>query len=138
MTFPAEVMRYKEIAKSAGEHYDVPYELILSIMWWESGGQNIQTPNSAGAVGLMQIVPRSHPECKDLVTPRGQIECAAAILREYNDGEGWDMEGIEHTVASYYAGPGYVGRTQPANWSPGVKRYVHGICSIYERETKND
>ena len=138
MTFPPEVRRYTPLATAAGRRYGVPYQLILAVMLWESGGQNIRHPNSAGAIGLMQIVPSAHPECTDLVSPAGQIDCGARILRDYNEGEGWGKDGAQTTLARYYAGPGYVAHHRREEWAPDIARYVAGIYGIYERETGND
>jgi len=138
MTFPPDVRRYTTIATSAGKRYGVPYELILAVMLWESGGQNIRRPTRAGAIGLMQIVPDAHPECADLVTAVGQIDCGARILHSYNEGAGWGKEAVELTLARYYAGPGYVEHHRRDEWAPDIERYVAGIYAIYEREANND
>jgi len=138
MTFPPLVRRYTPIAQAAAKRYGVPYKLIFSVMLWESGGQDIRRPNSAGAIGIMQIVPEAHPECTDLVSTRGQIDCGTRILRDYNESAGWGKEGIEYTLARYYAGPGYVQSHSRDEWADDINRYVAGIYAIYERETKND
>jgi len=138
MSFAPPVSHFTPLAQAAGKKYGVPSKLILSVMLWESGGQNIRKPNSAGAIGLMQIVPSAHPECHDLVSAAGQIDCAASILRAYNDDEGWHKEAVEYTLARYYAGPGYVQNHRRDEWSPDIARYVAGIYGIYERASADD
>lgn len=65
---------------------DIPPELILSVMQKESSLRPKIT-NSYGAVGLMQVVPRWHPEkikgSESLLDPKVNVRVGTQILQEY-------------------------------------------------------
>lgn len=55
--FPAEVLRWCELITHYARKNNLPADLIAALVWLESGG-NPQAYSSAGAVGLMQVMPR--------------------------------------------------------------------------------
>lgn len=91
----------------ASRRFDVPQGWIFAVKRAESGGE-VRAVSSAGAVGLMQIMPETWAELRaryglgsDPFDPRDNILAGAAYLREM-----WDRYGdVAATLAAYNAGP---------------------------------
>jgi soluble lytic murein transglycosylase-like protein len=99
------IARFVAIAYEAGEHYRVDPLLILAVMAIESR-YNPVAESLVGARGLMQVIPKYHPEKLDqhggeqaLLEPEVNIKIGAQILREYQRRFG-DTE----TALQVYAG----------------------------------
>lgn len=81
-------IKYKEIIVEYSERYDIPPELISSIINAESGFDK-DSVSSVGAVGLMQVLPSTATEISnkfgyseyDLYNPRTNIEFGCYYLR---------------------------------------------------------
>lgn len=95
----------------ATKRYDVPEIWIRSVMRVESGGNQYQggrlTMSSAGAMGLMQVMPETYQELEsrynlgdDPFDPHDNIMAGAAYLREM-----YDIYGSPGFLAAYNAGP---------------------------------
>lgn len=104
---------YKPIFDAASARYGLPAGLLLRVGEVESS-LNPLARSSAGAVGIMQIVPRWHPSLGQAgaLDPEKAIWYAAKILRAWRDEFGtWSL-----ALAAYNAGPGAVrqyGNTVP-------------------------
>ena len=91
----------------AAQRFGIPVRWIVAVMRGESAG-DVRAVSSAGAVGLMQIMPDTWAELRtryglgrDPYTPRDNILAGAAYLREM-----WDRYGdIGAMLAAYNAGP---------------------------------
>ena len=99
------VARFVATAYRAGEQHSVDPLLILAVMAVESG-YNPVAQSTAGAQGLMQVIPRFHLEKlidhggeHALLEPEVNIQVGARILREYQRRFG-DTE----TALQMYAG----------------------------------
>lgn len=55
--YPAKILRWCELITQYAHKNDLSADLVAALVWQESGG-NPQAYSSAGAVGLMQIMPR--------------------------------------------------------------------------------
>lgn len=82
-----EVRRYVDLAwLEARKHRDVEPELILAVIQKESSLKP-HASNKYGAKGLMQVVPRWHPEklakSESLLDPKVNIRVGSQILQEY-------------------------------------------------------
>ncbi|HLJ05458.1 MAG TPA: transglycosylase SLT domain-containing protein [Acetobacteraceae bacterium] len=97
--------------REATKRYDVPEIWIRSVMRVESGGNQYQggrlTMSSAGAMGLMQVMPETYQELQsryslgdDPFDPHDNIMAGAAYLREM-----YDIYGSPGFLAAYNAGP---------------------------------
>jgi len=95
----------------ASKRYDVPELWIRSVMRVESGGNEYLggrlTMSSAGAMGLMQVMPETYEELQsryslgdDPFDPHDNIMAGAAYLREM-----YDIYGSPGFLAAYNAGP---------------------------------
>jgi len=107
----------------ASSQYGVDPLLVTSIMEIESGF-NINSGSSAGAVGLMQLMPSTAAAIGvDPYDPLGNVCGGTAHLRTLLDSfSGWGTYAVTDAVAAYNAGAG------------AVQQY--GGCPPY-RETRN-
>lgn len=97
------VLSYKDLIIEASQEYNVPPDLLAAMMDQESRGVNGRT-SSAGAEGLMQIIPKTQKALgvTDPFDPRQSIFGAAKLMRENLD----IFPGREDlAVAAYNAGP---------------------------------
>ncbi len=97
--------------REASKRYDVPELWIRSVMRVESGGNEYVggrlTMSSAGAMGLMQVMPETYQELQsryslgdDPFDPHDNIMAGSAYLREM-----YDIYGSPGFLAAYNAGP---------------------------------
>ena len=89
---------FVSVAYRAGEKYSLDPLLILAVMAIESRYNPVAESN-AGARGLMQVIPKYHPEKlephggeESLLVPEVNILVGAQILREYLRRFGGDTE----------------------------------------------
>jgi D-alanyl-D-alanine carboxypeptidase len=92
--------------REASGRYGVPEQWIREVMRQESGGQE-QAVSSAGAMGLMQIMPDTFDGLRqryalgnDPYEPRNNIMAGTAYIREM-----YDRYGAPGFLAAYNAGP---------------------------------
>lgn len=91
----------------ASRRFGVPPTWIWQIIRVESGG-NVAAVSSAGAMGLMQIMPATYAELRrryglgaDPFVVRDNVLAGTAYLRELHD-----RYGVDGMLAAYNAGPG--------------------------------
>ncbi|MFG1230422.1 lytic transglycosylase domain-containing protein [Xanthobacter wiegelii] len=104
---PASADAYAEPITEASQRFGIPAAWIRAVMVTESAA-NPRAKSSAGARGLMQIMPRTwaalrarHNLGTDPYDPRDNILAGAAYLRELHD-----RYGAPGFLAAYNAGPG--------------------------------
>jgi soluble lytic murein transglycosylase-like protein len=119
------------LAEKYGSMYGVDPKLIMAQMKQESGG-NPQAVSSAGAIGLMQIMPETaRVECgltrEQLFNPELNIQCGVKYLRKlYDQFKDWRL-----ALAAYNAGPGAVKKYGGIPPYRETKTYVANIMSSY-------
>ena len=98
---------YAAYVAEAAQRFGVPAHWILAIMRRESAGDARAVSPEKGAMGLMQIMPRTWDELRaryglgrDPFDPRDNILAGAAYLRELHD-----RFGSPGFLAAYNAGP---------------------------------
>ncbi|MBB5685023.1 lytic transglycosylase domain-containing protein [Sphingobium boeckii] len=107
----ASIAQWRPYAAAASERFGIPMDWIMQVMRIESGGQTMLggrlIRSSAGAIGLMQIMPKTwaalskrHALGDDPDEPRANIMAGAAYLREMHD-----RFGYPGLFAAYNAGP---------------------------------
>jgi soluble lytic murein transglycosylase-like protein len=94
-----------ELADAAADKYGLPRKLVRSVMAAESGG-NPRAVSPKGAVGLMQLMPRTARDLgADPRDPAQNVDAGVRYLRDllvkYNFG-------LWHALAAYNAGQGAV------------------------------
>lgn len=121
---PAAGREYKKLFDDASARYGLPRNLLARVAYQESRfRQDIITgklDSKAGAKGIMQIVPRWHPNV-DPLDPIAAIPYAAEYLRRLYDKFGsWN-----DALAAY-------------NWGEGnLRRWKQGSPITMPIETKN-
>jgi len=137
---PAQLMnRWDDVIGQAARKFYVPKDWIVAVMRRESGGRTMMAPgrpivSSAGAVGLMQIKPRTYDEMRrryklgaDPLDARDNIFAGTAYLRQLHKRYGYPA-----MFAAYNAGPGRLedhlqrGASLPAQ----TRAYVGGITRV--------
>lgn len=116
----------------AAARFGVPIDLVVEVIRAESGGQ-VRAVSSAGAIGLMQVMPATYAELRarhglgaDPFEVRDNVLAGTAYLREM-----LDRFGLPGAIAAYHAGPGRyadhlaTGRRLP----PETLAHVHRIAS---------
>jgi LysM repeat protein len=113
-SIPAPFDKWAEFIHSAAEKYNLEASLIASVIWYESGGNNIVGKNGH-AFGLMQIDARRYPDWikanSQGLEPSSNIDFGASILRNclnrfQNDRQlalaaySLGIEAIEYSVSS--------------------------------------
>lgn len=117
----------------ASQRFGIPERWIRAVMRVESAG-DVRAISSAGAMGLMQIMPETWTELRtqhrlgrDPYDPRDNILAGAAYLREMHD-----RYGSPGFLAAYNAGPGryeeyLAGRPLPAE----TRAYVTALVPLF-------
>ncbi len=119
--------------EEAARRFGIPTAWIRAVMGAESAG-DVRAISSAGAMGLMQIMPDTWAELRvrhrlgrDPYNPRDNILAGAAYLREM-----YDRYGSPGFLAAYNAGPGryeeyLAGRPLPAE----TRAYVAALLPSF-------
>ncbi|MDP1908451.1 MAG: lytic transglycosylase domain-containing protein, partial [Hyphomicrobium sp.] len=117
----------------AARRFGIPERWLRAVMRAESAG-DVRAISSAGAIGLMQIMPATWAELRvrhrlgrDPYDPRDNILAGAAYLREM-----YDRYGSPGFLAAYNAGPGryeeyLAGRPLPAE----TRAYVAALVPSF-------
>ncbi|MCL6577986.1 MAG: lytic transglycosylase domain-containing protein [Candidatus Bathyarchaeota archaeon] len=120
---------FKDYINAASQKYGVDPAIISAVIYQESGG-NPNAISSAGAIGLMQIMPATGAsECgftqPQLFNVQNNIECGTRYLKKIYDQYG----DIQWAIAGYYGGPG----TPPTSTkgTPPVYKYVSDVIRHY-------
>lgn len=105
---------YKPLLMAAEDRHGIPRWLLCRLAWQESRFRDDiitgRTASSAGALGIMQIVPKWHPEISraDILNPPAAIDYAASYLarlaRQFGN---WEL-----ALMAYNWGPGNVRKWQ--------------------------
>jgi soluble lytic murein transglycosylase-like protein len=104
---PALPARYRQAFAAAAADYGIGIELLQALAWSESGFDPAAR-SSAGAIGLMQLMPDTARALGvDPHDPQQNIRGGAAYLREQLDRFDGDLE---RALAAYNAGPAQVER----------------------------
>jgi hypothetical protein len=127
------VDRYAAFITEAAQRFGMPEHWIRAVMRVESAG-NVRAISSAGAMGLMQIMPATWAELRvrhrlgsNPYDPRDNVLAGAAYLREM-----FDRYGSPGFLAAYNAGPGryeeyLAGRPLPAE----TRAYVAALVPSF-------
>lgn len=125
---------YAAYISEAAQRFGIPTHWILAVMRQESAGDARAVSPEKGAMGLMQIMPRTWDELRaryalgrDPFDPRDNILAGAAYLRELHD-----RFGSPGFLAAYNAGPTrYAGHLATGRRLPRETRdYVAALAPL--------
>jgi hypothetical protein len=131
---------FAAFVSEASKRFAVPEHWIRAVMHVESGAKQ-QARSSKGAMGLMQIMPKTWTELRarhglgaDPFDPRDNILAGAAYIRELHD-----RYGAPGFLAAYNAGPGrYERHLATGRPLPGETRtYVATLAPMIEGKRVN-
>ncbi len=95
---------YKSVIEGLASKYDIPSKLLMSVVHSESGF-NPNATSSAGAIGLMQLMPGTARDLGvDPTDPMQNLEGGTRYLKQQLDRFG----SVPLALAAYSAGPGAV------------------------------
>jgi soluble lytic murein transglycosylase-like protein len=119
---------YSNLFQAAGARYDVDPELLALVAQKESGF-NPSAVSSAGARGLMQLMPATARSLgvADPFDPAQAIDGAARLLRGHLDAFG----NVPEALAAYNAGGGAVRKYGGVPPYAETQRYVQWITDRY-------
>ena len=117
--------QYDDLLNEAGQQYGVDPRLLKAIMTQESGG-NPNAISSAGAKGLMQIMPSNFRSTgvTDWTDPRQNIMAGAKIMAENLKSSGGNIP----LALRYYNG-GY----DTSRWGPQNRAYPGAVLGHYQK-----
>lgn len=141
--------RWKDEIAQASARFAIPQAWIASVMAAESGGntelQGRPSTSSAGAVGLMQVMPETYETLRqryglgaDPFDPTNSIQAGTAYLREM-----YERYGYPNLFGAYNAGPGrfdaYLlkGVPLPQETQTYMRKIVPGSAPEVRRATRS-
>ncbi len=104
--------------------YGLDPDIALAVMIYESGG-NENLVSSAGALGLMQVMPSTAREIKNRYGIKDNLEAGIRYLKDLSRIFGGDSSLI---IAAYNGGPGRVSRGE---FRLETVQYLMGVSSYY-------
>lgn len=124
--FAPSVQRWAPMIEAAGERAALPPVLIATVVQIESCGDPTAR-SSAGALGLMQVMPYHFTQNQQPLEPRVNLAVGVEYLRRAHQLADGD---IARTLAGYNGGHGVIDR-HPASWPAETQRYVRWGGGIY-------
>lgn len=129
---PAAGMPWEPLFLSASEAYRLPPGLLSRVAYQESRYNPRAFNRKSGASGMMQIIPKWHPDVKNPYDPAEAIPYAAKYLRDlFVQFKTW-----KKAVAAYNWGPGNLStliQQRGTNWlayTPSeTYNYVNGVAN---------
>lgn len=117
---------FDPIIREAAERYNLPPELLKAVVAIESDFDSRAGPSSAGAVGLMQMIPGTARQMgvTNSYDPRDNLFGGSRYLRKMADRYDGD---VHLMLAAYNAGPGNVARYNGVPPFRATERYIKEV-----------
>jgi soluble lytic murein transglycosylase-like protein len=121
-------LEIRDLVAQASVDHAVPAGLLNAVLMAESGGDPTAI-SSAGAEGLMQLMPATAASCGiDPFEPVSNVECGSAYLKSLL---GRYHGNVTLAVAAYNAGPGAVDRYRGIPPYAETQAYVARVLADY-------
>ncbi|MCL6593606.1 MAG: lytic transglycosylase domain-containing protein [Alicyclobacillus sp.] len=122
----------QQLAASAAARYGVPAGLVMSVIAQESGGDP-NAVSSAGAVGLMQLLPSTAAALgvADVRDPTANVDAGTRYLAQLLQQFGGDTA---LALAAYNAGPGAVQQARGIPPYAETQHYVQAVLTRWQAE----
>lgn len=130
---PRLMKKYDKIIETAALKYDIPADLVHSIIQTESN-YNSQAISPKGAIGLMQLMPETAKEygVENLYDPKENIEGGVKYLRDliklYN-------KKTNLVLAAYNAGQEAIKKYKGIPPYPETKNYIEKVMASFNKST---
>ncbi len=130
---PQLMKKYDKIIETAALKYDIPADLVHSIIQTESN-YNSQAISPKGAIGLMQLMPETAKEygVENLYDPKENIEGGVKYLRDliklYN-------KKTNLVLAAYNAGQEAIKKYKGIPPYPETKNYIEKVMASFNKST---
>lgn len=130
--------QYDDLIQSIAHYYEIDPALVKAIVHAESGF-NSKVVSSAGAVGLMQVMPATASiyNVSDLDNPQHNVRTGVRYLRFLLEKFDWN---VDLAVAAYNAGPSAVARFDnipPYQETQHYVKKVLGLRDLYVAKLAN-
>lgn len=121
---------FEELIQTASRRYELDPGLLKAVIHQESGF-NPNVVSSAGAMGLMQLMPGTAQGLgvTDPFDPGQNIDGGARYLRTQLDRFG----SLPLALAAYNAGPGAVNKYQGVPPYAETQQYIRAVSALFER-----
>jgi len=124
------------LISAAAKKHRVPAAFIKSIMAAESNF-NCDAISRKGAIGLMQLMPRTAEEYgADPMIPEQNVDAGTRYLRVLMDRYSRHSNSLKRVIAAYNAGPGMVDRYRGVPPFRETRTYVGRVLSFLSRYEK--
>lgn len=120
---------YRKSIEAAEAKHKLPKGLLPNVILHESNF-NPASMSKAGAIGLMQIVPRYHPDASPLDAEKAIDYGAGLYKKHYDKYKDWDM-----AKAAYNMGPGNLKKVGPRGFEE-TANYIDRINEAKVKATK--
>lgn len=124
---PETVKRWSSLISEGAKKYNLDPNLLAVMILVESGG-NFCAVSSAGATGLMQIMPANYPKDNLLIPKTNIFDGALYLSGQYKRFGDW-----EKAVAAYNAGPG---RIQGGSIPAETQSYLKWVMGMWKEADK--
>jgi N-acetylmuramoyl-L-alanine amidase len=122
------------LLEQTAQRYGMSPSLVKAVAWQESGWSNTRV-SSAGARGIMQVMPATGQWVSsslvgrplDLADPADNVEAGVAFLRYLHRTTGGDLRMM---LAGYYQG---LGSVQRYGFFPSTERYIANVEALRQR-----
>lgn len=133
---PGVISPYDELIKESAKRIGWDWKMFAALIWSESRFR-IQAHSPRGALGLMQMMPRTanRYEIEDLLNPKDNIKAGAEYLArlqgKFRDMAADEEELIKFTLAAYNAGEGRIYDCIKLARSQGIDTSVwDNLCTV--------
>ncbi len=118
------ISRYDELIRAEAARHAIDWRLVAALIYQESRFQR-HAVSSAGAQGLMQVIPRfAGPQADSLFVPEANLRAGLRLLSGTWNGFAFldSLERLRFTLAAYHAGIGHLNDARrlamDVDWDP--------------------